>query len=286
MRVIVSTLHRLRRRPGRSRGQSLVEFGLILPVFLLFFGAVLDLGRIAAAQVTVTNAAREGAFQAAQTPTDHSAGQPCPAGGATNRIVCRTILEANNSVVTIAPADISVTCNPDCSAALGKTVTVRVIGHFTLATPILTAFFGGSPNVTFSAASTQQLEILPPPPTATVQTEAPSASASGSASASASSSPSSSPTSPSCILPSAGFTYTLSPESGKKPVKVNLTDTSTSVACGITSWFWSFGDGTTSLQKDPPQKVYNKEGAYDVTLTVTNAVGSSTTGAVRITVIP
>jgi len=30
----------------RSRGQSLVEMALILPVFLLFFAAILDLGRV------------------------------------------------------------------------------------------------------------------------------------------------------------------------------------------------------------------------------------------------
>ena len=53
-------------RRDRRRGQSVVEFALILPVFLLLFGSALDLGRLYAAQVTVTNAAREGAFQAAK----------------------------------------------------------------------------------------------------------------------------------------------------------------------------------------------------------------------------
>src|SRR5436190_23762977 len=55
---------------SRTRGQSLIEFALILPVFLMFFAAILDLGRVAAAQIAIANAAREGAFQAAQTPTD------------------------------------------------------------------------------------------------------------------------------------------------------------------------------------------------------------------------
>ena len=62
----------------RSRGQSLVEFALLLPVFMLFFATTLDLGRLAAAQLSVANAAKEGAFQASTTPTDFNASQPVP----------------------------------------------------------------------------------------------------------------------------------------------------------------------------------------------------------------
>ena len=68
-----------RHRRGRARGQSFVEFALILPLFMLLFAAVLDLGRIAAAEIALTNAAREGAFQAAKTPADFDSSQPCPA---------------------------------------------------------------------------------------------------------------------------------------------------------------------------------------------------------------
>ena len=49
----------------RSRGQSLVEFALILPLFLIFVAACLDLGRVFYANISLTNAAREGAMQAA-----------------------------------------------------------------------------------------------------------------------------------------------------------------------------------------------------------------------------
>jgi PKD repeat protein len=70
----------------------------------------------------------------------------------------------------------------------------------------------------------------------------------------------------------------------KAPVTLNVTDTSTSISCGITSWFWVFGDGTTSLLQAPGPHVYLAEGTYYVTLTVTNAAGSNTTGAVEIKV--
>jgi Flp pilus assembly protein TadG len=51
-----------RRRHGRlGRGQALVEFALVIPIFLLLLVALFDLGRAVFAYNTLTNAAREGA---------------------------------------------------------------------------------------------------------------------------------------------------------------------------------------------------------------------------------
>jgi len=44
------------------------------------------------------------------------------------------------------------------------------------------------------------------------------------------------------------------------------------------SWFWSFGDGTSST-KQHPVHVYEKPGTYTVTLTVTNPMGEKSTTA-------
>ncbi|HWQ47636.1 MAG TPA: PKD domain-containing protein [Methanosarcina sp.] len=63
-----------------------------------------------------------------------------------------------------------------------------------------------------------------------------------------------------------------SPVSGKVPLNVVFKDTSTGTP---TKWKWNFGDGTSSTLKNPTHK-YSKVGNYTVTLTVTNAVGSST----------
>ena len=52
---------------------------------------------------------------------------------------------------------------------------------------------------------------------------------------------------------------------------MNFTDTSTG---SPTSWSWSFGDGTTSTQQNP-SKTYSAAGHYSVTLTATNAFGST-----------
>jgi Flp pilus assembly protein TadG len=60
----VSGLHLGRRRDrhrSRSRGQALVEFAIIVPVFMLLLFALLDFGRVIYAQQTIAQDAREGA---------------------------------------------------------------------------------------------------------------------------------------------------------------------------------------------------------------------------------
>ena len=50
-----------RRRRSRSRGQALVEFALVLPIFMLILSGVLDFGFMLYSRMTVINASREGA---------------------------------------------------------------------------------------------------------------------------------------------------------------------------------------------------------------------------------
>ena len=52
------------RRRRRNSGQSLVEFALVLPVFLLLLGGIIDFGFMFYSRITVINAAREGARSA------------------------------------------------------------------------------------------------------------------------------------------------------------------------------------------------------------------------------
>jgi len=55
-------------------------------------------------------------------------------------------------------------------------------------------------------------------------------------------------------------------------LRIVFTDTSTGPP---TEWSWNFGDGSTSARQNP-RHVYDDGGDYQVTLTVTNAAGSST----------
>ena len=62
-----SAIRILRRK--RSRGQSLVELALVLPILLLLVAGALDLGRLYYSQITITKAAKEGALEASTNPT-------------------------------------------------------------------------------------------------------------------------------------------------------------------------------------------------------------------------
>ena len=66
--------------------------------------------------------------------------------------------------------------------------------------------------------------------------------------------------------------FTAHPSSGDAPLKVLFIDKSTGI---ITSYKWSFGDGTYSYVKNPEHK-YVKAGTYNASLTVRNAAGNST----------
>lgn len=190
-------------RTRRDRGQALVELALILPVAILFLGAVLDLGRVFYAQITVTNAAREGAFQASRTPDAFVPGQDCTTATTTsNRVVCRVQLEARGGIVTIPASRISMDCStPLCAATRGSTVTVTVTGEMDL---LLLHFLAPDGRLDLGASAIAQIEYLPTPPVPTpAPTPTPSATASATPSATPSPTPSAtpSPTPGTCTVP-------------------------------------------------------------------------------------
>lgn len=70
--------------------------------------------------------------------------------------------------------------------------------------------------------------------------------------------------------PSAGFSA--SKTSGTAPLTIQFTDTSSG---DPTSWYWTFGDGSTSTSENPSH-TYTEAGSYTVKLLVTNSAGSDT----------
>lgn len=67
--------------------------------------------------------------------------------------------------------------------------------------------------------------------------------------------------------------FAAEPQTGRAPLTVRFTDLSTGQ---ISSWFWDFGDGTSSTQQHPTH-TYSKTGTYTVSLTVTDKYGRSDT---------
>ncbi|HEY3523114.1 MAG TPA: TadE/TadG family type IV pilus assembly protein [Candidatus Limnocylindrales bacterium] len=285
----------------RSRGQALVELALITPVAVVLLATAVDLGRLFYSRIAIVNAAREGAFEASIHPTSYLAGQPCDKTA--NRVVCRAINETAGSFVTVSPSDIAMACSPDCGNTLGNTVSVTVTGHFTLLTPVLAVFTGGT-NVTFSESVTMRLAVSPtavvptPTPTATpspspTPTATPTPTLDPSATPTPTPDPAATPTpaptpspTPNCPVPVAAFSVT--PTTGSHYQNRNFpgttfefTDASTNTnlpGCQ-TVWSWNFGDGPGVSSDQNPTYVYgakNSDPGFLVQLVVSNLGGSST----------
>jgi Flp pilus assembly protein TadG len=87
------------------RGQSLVEFALVIPVFLVILFGILDFGFLLYSRITLSSGTREGAH-AAVTQIDNPLGIPA---------IVRSTVQANATGLTWA--DVVVT--PTCIAASG-----------------------------------------------------------------------------------------------------------------------------------------------------------------------
>jgi Flp pilus assembly protein TadG len=113
-------------RDARDRGAAMVEFALLLPMLLLIVFGIIDFGRALNAQITLTQAAREGARLAAL-------GQP--------GVVSRTQAAATG----LSPVNVSVT---SCPAGAGPSAdaVVSVSYSFTFVTPVgaIAGLIGGS----------------------------------------------------------------------------------------------------------------------------------------------
>jgi len=66
--------------------------------------------------------------------------------------------------------------------------------------------------------------------------------------------------------------FTAAPKSGNAPLPVQFVDTS---SVGETGWNWNFGDGTSSIMKNP-RHIYQNRGSYSVTLKITKGDMSGT----------
>lgn len=109
-------------RSEKQRGQSLVEFALVLPLLILLLGGVLELGRLFFAYVAVTDAAAEGATYASIYPNSSI------------QAITDRAQAATSGLVQLDPAMIQVQ-RPSLTA--GSPITVTVTYPFRLVTPLL-----------------------------------------------------------------------------------------------------------------------------------------------------
>lgn len=147
-------------RPNRGRrGQSLVEFALILPLFLFVCGMAIDFGRLYYAYVAVENAAKEGALYGARNPICATDANPdlCPDP---NNVTAHVVNEAPNlpglapSVIECIPSGSVVPRDQLDLCARDDSYHVRATYTFQLVTPLLGNFFSGGIRLQADATST------------------------------------------------------------------------------------------------------------------------------------
>jgi Flp pilus assembly protein TadG len=273
---------------GRARGQSIVELALILPILLLLVAAAIDLGRVFYSQITISNAAREGALEAAKNPDSFQSGAACDA--TTNRVMCRVVNESTGSFITVRPADVAMACAPSpCPATpvLGNMVEVTVDADFELITPILSSFIGGG-GLTLTSTATAQIAVVPPTSGAVATpTPAPTPTPTGTGPA-PTATPTPTPTGtggaptppPFCPVPQASFSYEPTIGIKKKRTDVAFTSTSTNMdsvslpGCGPFIFSWNFGDGSGASSDPNPVFQWEQQGTDVVQLWVSNLPGA------------
>lgn len=135
---------------SHSRGQSLVEFALLLPVFVLFVVVIFDLGRAIYYYSAIYNAAREGARYGAVQPND--------ATGMRTRAVNYAIgLGLTLTDVTAGAGPVQV-----IDGFPNPTVRVQVVYTFRPVTPLVGRLLPGG-QLTLRSEAVMRTEVLPSP---------------------------------------------------------------------------------------------------------------------------
>ena len=117
-------------RRGHRRGQALVEFAIVLPVFLMIAFGTIDFGLAFNASITISNAAREGARAGVTNPTTTAVQTRVRdvAGGMNN----------SNLTVTVSckTAGGAACAGGMAGAVSGTTIVVTVGYRYAMITPI------------------------------------------------------------------------------------------------------------------------------------------------------
>jgi PKD repeat protein len=250
----------------RSRGQSLTEFALLLPVLLLLVLGALDLGRVFLGWVNLQQVTRVAAGFAA----DNALAWPADK----DRYLERLKAEATLINCELPPDEDDWLPQYGSDISLGQHVTVKIDCEFELITPIVSQLLGTS--ITASASTTYPIRDG-------IVGDIPGGGGP--------------------VTPAPDADFTASPISGFSPLSVTFTDTSTNAPA---TWDWTFNAGTatgtnptaipaTANTAGPHTVVYDCGGAegetcvFNVELTAANSGGSDTetkAGLITVTVPP
>jgi len=187
------------RRGPRTRGQSLVEFTLVLPMLLLLILIGLDFGRVFLGWVELNNVVREAADYAASNPNAWNTSAPDAAAQAEYQ---RLVANDASGINCTMPSPVPSPAFPDGvngSHPIGELVTASFTCQFHIITPVIGNIVGTNGLLAVSASAAFPVTngaILGIPVGTAIPTASPAPSASAGASPSASPS-----AAPNCIVP-------------------------------------------------------------------------------------
>jgi hypothetical protein len=134
-------------RGPRSRGQSLVEFAISVPVVLLMLLFGIDFGRVFLGWVTLNNTVREAANYAALYPTAWGS----PATAASHPEYVRLIGSESSGINCTMPSTLPAPSFPN-GTDIGSPAVVAITCRFSLITPLMSGILGSPINVSSSAS--------------------------------------------------------------------------------------------------------------------------------------
>jgi len=145
---------------GASRGQSMLEFVLVAPLYFLLTFAVIDFGRMFFVQMSVQQSVQEAARYAStgqHLPDPNNPGQNLSRVASITQEVEQNAIGANVTSVQIS----SVAGGAGSAGGPGDTVTISVTTNLALMTPMVAAFFPGG-VYTFTSSATLKNEPFSP----------------------------------------------------------------------------------------------------------------------------
>jgi Flp pilus assembly protein TadG len=174
--IRISTPRRWRHGSGRSPGQAIVEFALILPVFLLLTLGVVDMARVFTTYIALTNGVSSSAIYAGQGGflkwCATGGAVPCPAGTAAaqkitdpDNIAYQIHVEAGGlteSAIALSSPSCTITgttTTENCTSTAPSAYSdVKIVAAYnvSLITPLMSTLMGGPIHLTASTTAVIQ----------------------------------------------------------------------------------------------------------------------------------
>jgi Flp pilus assembly protein TadG len=150
-----------RRKLGLMKGQTIMEFPVIVPLFFLLLFGVIDFGRLFFVQMSLQNAIRQAGRFAV---TGNHLPDPKKPGQNLSR-VDSIIKTAQQAAMGLDVTNVQVTSSKGGTGNAGgpgDTVTISLTTNMKLITPIISRFFGPKGTYKFTVSVSFKNEPFPP----------------------------------------------------------------------------------------------------------------------------